>query len=137
MIEHPRRPRRPFKRPPERVSATEEVGYSGEGSYAARKSLAESLLEIAAEERAKATARQKRLRIKEPLRTYFRRDPVLDPALKKLWAAGDFGRQLYVQIGKGLAALDARRLFELVDNPPATIEELAKAEILNSRFHND
>jgi hypothetical protein len=86
------------------------------------------LSELVRLERTEATERQAIAEIKNPLKTEFRRnpyDPELDKALDKLWKTGPKSRDLYVKIGKGLAAMTREDLFFLMRQTPERIEASA------------
>jgi hypothetical protein len=107
-----------------------------EGVRKAYNSMSEALAEIRQLERRRAQIQQDEAGITKPLKPGFKPtgDPELDAALAKLWESGKYSKELYIQINKGLAAFDRRRLLDLVQWSPAAIEDLAKAEILNSRI---
>jgi hypothetical protein len=94
------------------------------------------LEQIRRQELGRAIKNQERMGIKEPLKLGFRPsgDDKIDSAMKKLFAAGKNGRDLWVMINKGLATVDRAKLLGMVGYPVAAVEELAKTEISNSRL---
>ena len=89
--------------------------------------LKSQLAEIAKVERDRVKERQFFAGITKPLKTGFRRalDRELDAALETLWRSGPRSRDLYIKIGKGLAAMTHEDLFCVVSLIPKGIEALA------------
>ena len=130
-----RRPDKRHQKPAGRVLPPREGDDTGE----AKKSLQAGLAEVSRMEQARAKDRQKQTGIKQPLKHGFKpsKDEALEAALTKLWYAGPYAKQLYIELGKGLAALERSNVLALGAMTPEEIEVWAKMEILNSRFLPD
>jgi hypothetical protein len=117
--------------------------YADTGTRELHWSYWKELVEISRFERAQAKVSQERAKIFRPLKTGFQND--LDPevtiALTKLWETGPQSRDLYVKIGKGLAAMTRDDLITLIESrTPEEIEsltgELAKGWSLRALDRN-